>query len=668
MGIVKARDRAGYAIVTPVPVIRAFVDEHVKRQWLRPPTDPKPVDIPVVESANVTDVAPTSPVVGTRGFADAPAKKDLLGRAAMVNVLTEALDPTTADGALSGGPVVIGVEGPWGTGKTTTIRLVYQALTARDAAWSAQRRGNQSRWQRLIDRRQAWRLTPAGAHWLLKVWRRPEAAAASSPAEERGGPPVVAMFEPWAHQSSEQVWAGLVRVITHAAVSAMCPSRGAQRRYWLARNAQRLDITPLRRALWRGVSSPLLGLSLFALVAPIAIQFMRLNPNVTPLGVDAMIWAWAIPATLLAAGLGHTGARYLFGRAEAFIPEELFSGPVMSNVLAGGTSDAILRDPLHHARSGSLYLVQHDVKDVLDKLNRSGRELVIFVDDLDRCAPSAAVEVLQAINLFLSGSLGGARFVIGLDQTIVAAQLGQIYDHIKDSTAITFGDDPGPGWSFLRKLIQLPIPLRRLTAEHLDSYLAGLLGPVRSQPASSRPDDTNDAKPDTPGQFTRSDSPALTDPLTPDTSTTVQAVLDSHVLERDPEVRTALWQRLAAADVSGRETKRLLNVWQFNLRIALYAQPGLPYQAAVQLACRLVVASEILIRWPALLRQLSISVGGRPALTALAEVVDDDVEWGRIINRLKLDKREYHAATRRLRALLTDNDAKAIAALTAALL
>ncbi len=44
--------------------------------------------------------------------------------------------------------------------------------------------------------------------------------------------------------------------------------------------------------------------------------------------------------------------------------------------------------------------------------------LVVFVDDLDRCLPEKAVEVLEAIKLFVDAP--GCVFVLGLDQAVIA--------------------------------------------------------------------------------------------------------------------------------------------------------------------------------------------------------------------------------------------------------
>lgn len=56
----------------------------------------------------------------------------------------------------------------------------------------------------------------------------------------------------------------------------------------------------------------------------------------------------------------------------------------------------------------------------------SGRLLVVFVDDLDRCSPANVIEVFEAVKLYLDAR--GFIFVIGYDDRMVARAL----DHDKD--------------------------------------------------------------------------------------------------------------------------------------------------------------------------------------------------------------------------------------------
>jgi hypothetical protein len=77
--------------------------------------------------------------------------------------------------------------------------------------------------------------------------------------------------------------------------------------------------------------------------------------------------ALALPALLLTAGLAHTAARACFAQAVSFLPADLFTGPVPAGVTVheDGTRAADPNDPLHYSRSGYLYLVQHDVSQLL---------------------------------------------------------------------------------------------------------------------------------------------------------------------------------------------------------------------------------------------------------------------------------------------------------------
>ncbi len=129
------------------------------------------------------------------------------------------------------------------------------------------------------------------------------------------------------------------------------------------------------------------------------------------------------------------------------------------------------------------------------------------------------------------------------------------------------------------------------------------------------------------------------------------AILEQVVIaiERHAEVREHLRHRLRAQpEQSVREEKRLLNVWQFYLRVL--------GSADVEQACHLVAVAEIAVRWPAYLHRL------RGGWHELADAVDDDVRWGAAIARLGFAYSDRKAAAN-LRELLRDCDAQAVAGL-----
>lgn len=137
-------------------------------------------------------------------------------------------------------------------------------------------------------------------------------------------------------------------------------------------------------------------------------------------------------------------------------------------------------------------------------------------------------------------------------------------------------------------------------------------------------------------------------------------------LERHPQVRERFRRTLAGQpNRSVREEKRLINAWQFYVRVLARSAGPAP---EVRLACLLVTVAEIVTRWPAYQHALRRVLGdGRTGLRLLAEAVGDDVAWGAALAALGLPPAGQRAMTT-LRAALRDCDAPAVADLAATLL
>jgi len=104
--------------------------------------------------------------------------------------------------------------------------------------------------------------------------------------------------------------------------------------------------------------------------------------------------------------------------------------------------------------------------------------LVVFVDDLDRCLPEKAVEVLEAIKLFVD--VPGCVFVLGLDQGVIARGIEIKYRE--------FGLTPGAegeaatrkrfiidGARYLEKIIQLPFQIPPIERSDLADFVTKLV-------------------------------------------------------------------------------------------------------------------------------------------------------------------------------------------------
>ena len=82
--------------------------------------------------------------------------------------------------------------------------------------------------------------------------------------------------------------------------------------------------------------------------------------------------------------------------------------------------------------------------------NRNGK-LIIFIDDLDRCIPEKAIDILETIKLFLN--VQHSVFIIGADKKVIESGIEQKYPEMFEDWGI----------KYLDKIIQIPFflpPLR----------------------------------------------------------------------------------------------------------------------------------------------------------------------------------------------------------------
>jgi WD40 repeat protein len=612
------------------------------------------------------------------GLSDAATTDDLLDRRRLADAIADQLDRSARTrSSAPDGPIVVSIEGPWGSGKTSLMKLIRKRLSQRSAPSEPPPKAGH----------------PLTIHEALRLVRQHQNRAAPT-AEPIGDNPfrgiVTVWFNPWEHQSGEQIWAGLTHEIIEAAGSVLYPSEQARQRYWFTRNLARTDRYGLRRALHRRTLSPLFGVALAAVVAQLAIAVAELNKPFSVLGytITAANLALGVSLAFLLVGGAHTAVRHLWSPAVHHLPAEIFHQPVSGTAIPDGATMADANtDPLHHARAGALYMYQHDIGDVITDLGNHGYDLVVFIDDIDRCRPATSVEVFEAVNLLLSGVVSRTslctHFVIGLDPQVVADHLDRNYEDTQrnigdwaDAPRPTpHGDDPSPGWAFLRKLIQLPVLVPHVPDGGIERFVDRVTSPNRPTtvvPAPTTPDPTpptaapRTAPPSPPPGFAHRPTEAV--PTTPEPTTPVD-IIPWRTLQQHPDVRATLIRRLAAQpDRSLREAKRLINVWQLYARLSAplghETQPGM----ATRRAEHLILLAEIVTRWPALQRPLHRHIDQRRGLQILADHAEDDAAWDNAVRQLGLNPARYRNALENLRQLLQEHDAHAIAKLADLLL
>jgi hypothetical protein len=101
------------------------------------------------------------------------------------------------------------------------------------------------------------------------------------------------------------------------------------------------------------------------------------------------------------------------------------------------------------------------------------RRIVVFVDDLDRCLPESALQVLESMKLFFD--LEGFVFVVGLDQDVVQYVIDSKYR--REETATGNGDAKAPpgrvsGEEYIKKIFQVPFRLAPVSVDQLADFLA----------------------------------------------------------------------------------------------------------------------------------------------------------------------------------------------------
>lgn len=92
--------------------------------------------------------------------------------------------------------------------------------------------------------------------------------------------------------------------------------------------------------------------------------------------------------------------------------------------------------------------------------------LVVMIDDLDRCSPERIIETLEAIKLFLS--VPKTTFIIAIDDSVIKYSVKKTYPKIDD-------DDFGIVDNYIEKIIQLPIYIPELSEQDITNYLLFLV-------------------------------------------------------------------------------------------------------------------------------------------------------------------------------------------------
>lgn len=599
---------------------------------------------------------------------DQPTAEDKLSREVLVDTIRTVLMSDSTDP-----PVVVGVHGPWGHGKSSVLRLLRSKIDSAGAAAAMGkrvapthhlvprapepdergRRGRprppkpEKKVRTSLSRAWAWkRMARAGGHRRLDYEMHP--------LEESGGAKknvITVWFSPWMYESPQQVWAGLTREIINAIAGRL--SVPEQERLWFDLYLRRNGSAAMRRRILasylpRTLPGLLLGLLTVALVLAVSVAVGVAAWQTG--GVQALIGSTVLLGGTALAVIVNLALKS-FKQVQDWMEPDGPTRPPSEGIGGAGTDGdwRSARDPLQSSERGYLYLLQHDVQEVVDlAVGRSS--VVIMVDDLDRCRPAIVADAIEAINLFLNNAFGDCHFVIALDPATVAAQLETVYESLHrraEEDPATFGHLQRTGWRFMEKIVDLPIRLPRLIDDQIETYLGALLdtgtrrkppppapAPVPSAaPASAQPPPVAEAREAGP-------APAPAPPPV-DVVTAIRRVDE---LEQLPEVRLALKEAVRKLPHRNpRQIKAFVNLWRFYMVLddrtgQLSTSRKVVERHSVEMA-RFV---EMMIRWPWLLDTLTSMRGEEnvSSPTVLANLIDrsaDDRHWAEVITAAGMD-------------------------------
>jgi hypothetical protein len=139
-----------------------------------------------------------------------------------------------------------------------------------------------------------------------------------------------------------------------------------------------------------------------------------------------------------------------------------------------------VKDPESYASSGSLEEVRRQLGSLIRQATPKGCRFVVFIDDLERCRPPKAVEILEVINQLLCQK--DIVVIVMADMPGVAASVELKYKDLVGLEKGTFGR------SYLQKIIQLQFDLPACHAAQLQKLVSNLvIQQGRTEQAHRRP-------------------------------------------------------------------------------------------------------------------------------------------------------------------------------------
>lgn len=141
------------------------------------------------------------------------------------------------------------------------------------------------------------------------------------------------------------------------------------------------------------------------------------------------------------------------------------------NKLTGEGAEKFLKDITDTHLDVDTFSAVREFRTNFEKLIKATKkkQVIILIDDLDRCLPEHIIENLEAIKLFLN--VQNTAFVIAADQRIVSGAIHKQYKEIADLSYSSNGSERSIGENYLDKFIQVPYSIPKLSNQEVETYI-----------------------------------------------------------------------------------------------------------------------------------------------------------------------------------------------------
>lgn len=382
---------------------------------------------------------------------DSAAKEDLLGFEPHANALVDIIEKDETRP-----PLVIGVYGPWGAGKSTFMGLVKQKLDNRSEE-RARGRAELSEATSLKGRLRRAFARPLRARRIMK-----ERLTTPAPLKV-----VTIEYDAWAYADTPKLWSGLIgKVAKELDAELGWYGRFA---YLFRRHSRRLTAA---------IVVGLVPVVLFAL--GVVARWLQTFAATHAAGANLSDF---LQQAGLGALLGSNALGKIAGVATPII-SLLYALTLQKRPVTDAVTALAARFDSAPA-AGIISRIQDEFKTALEtkinpaqqpetedakkskirqRVEQNQLKIVVFIDELDRCPLERIVDILEAIKLFLAEDI----FIVflGVDTRVAAEAIRLHYKDVKN---------PDLPREYLEKIVQLPLRVPQADETEIKKYLSSFM-------------------------------------------------------------------------------------------------------------------------------------------------------------------------------------------------